>query len=179
MKQVNIASTNIILFLVLTHMWNKYDLKQGPSLGNFCWPLWLQGSHVKMSIWWCWVSWFHWAVSLLILPFSFFFPQENIRNLGLCRIDFGLLGNIRHLIWICFRASKTQEPKGPALSPGYLSSSWRSLQLPIVSLLLHKLTVHEVMWWTKQWNNSHLWFPLARLFSILMNSPMQCSVQPY
>lgn len=36
MKQVNIASTNIILFLVLTHMWNKYDLKQGPSLGNFC-----------------------------------------------------------------------------------------------------------------------------------------------
>ena len=209
MKQVNISSTNMILFLVLTHMWNKHDLQQRPSPGNFCWPLCLQGSPVKMSVWWCWVSWFHWAVSLLILPF--FFSQEKIQNLGLWGVDFGLLENIRHLIWIHFRSSKTQEPKGPALSPGSLSSSWSfcscfAVQFAAAHTIPSVAQVNcswgyvvswfdpsqqlsttqpphpsrnQDTWWTKQWNNLHLGFPLAPLFSTPMNSPMQCSVQPY
>lgn len=56
----------------------------------------------------------HGALGCIIAYPTIAFFQGNFQNLGIWEVDLGILGNIRYLTWMCFRASKTQEFKGPA-----------------------------------------------------------------
>lgn len=56
----------------------------------------------------------HVALGCIIAYPTIAFFQGNFQNLGIWEADLGILGNIRYLTWMSFRASKTQELKGPA-----------------------------------------------------------------
>lgn len=56
----------------------------------------------------------HGALACILAYPTIAFFQGEIQNLGIWEVDLGILGNIRYLAWMCFRASKTQELKGPA-----------------------------------------------------------------
>jgi len=73
-------------------------------------------------------------------------PKEKLKNLGLGGVDLGLLGNIRHLIGYISELLRHKSPRALHCYLIICPAVEGRLQLPVVSLLLHKLTVHEVTW---------------------------------